>query len=70
MRPVSETEFKAILQSAETENAMRECVDLPRLEVTTESYPSASGGADLQMYYIASMLFGFVQDGEYFSCGI
>jgi hypothetical protein len=70
MRPVSETEFKAILQSAEIENAMRESVGLPRLEVTTQSYPSASGGADLQMFYFADSLFGFVQEGEHFSCGL
>jgi len=70
MRPVSETEFDDILQSAEAENALREGMGLPRFEVTTQSYPSVSGGADLLMYYFADMLFGFVQDGEHFSCGL
>lgn len=65
MQQITKQEFETILKSAEAENAERLDVGLQALEVTTKDYDGS-----LIEYYFGGMLFGFIQEDNYYSNGI
>lgn len=70
MQQVTEAVFNAIVESANTENDIRESVGLPKLEVTTKSYGALASPDTLVEYYFAGSMFGFVQGGMYYTDGL
>lgn len=69
MQQITKEEFANILESCQAENAERVEMGLEAYEVTTAEYDGLSAGS-LVEYYFANTMFGFIQDGIYYSNGI
>ena len=65
MQQITKEEFETVLKAAEVENAERVEMGLSKMEVITKDYEGS-----LIEYYLGGMLFGFIQDGIYYSNGI
>lgn len=65
MNRTSKEQFQTILEAADQENAERVEMGLEAMQVTTKDYEGS-----LIEYYFGGMLFGFIQDGNYYSNGV
>ncbi|MEH6688776.1 MAG: hypothetical protein V7693_16120 [Halopseudomonas sabulinigri] len=70
MQQISETEFNAVLKTADKENDERVSVGLEPQAVTTKNYGGMTGAGSLVEYHFAGSMFGFIQDGAYYSNGL
>lgn len=65
MNHITQVQFQTILEAADQENVERTEMGLKPMQVTTKDYEGS-----LIEYYFGGMLFGFIQDGNYYSNGV
>jgi len=71
MKEVSKLEFDAVVEQVQAECTEMNAIGMSKMSVTTKEYaPLTGGGATLVEYFAAVTMFGFVQNGRYFTNGV